>query len=133
VGERCFLGAQLSLSVASNGEIAIGDDCSINKCSIISAMQRVEIGSRTRIGENVSIRDNDHRLVGREPIIASGFRVIPIVIGDDVWIGRNSTIMPGCRIGNGAVIGAHSFVNREIPPYAIAVGSPATIHRYREQ
>ena len=54
-----------------------------------------------------------------------------IIIGNDVWIGRGATIMSGVRIGNGAVIGAESVVTKNVPPYAIVVGNPARIIKYR--
>lgn len=54
-----------------------------------------------------------------------------IVIGHDVWIGRGVTIMGGVKIGNGAVIGANAVVAKDIPPYAIAVGNPARVIKYR--
>ena len=52
-------------------------------------------------------------------------------VGNDVWIGTNCVIRQGVRIGNGAVIGANSFVNKDIPPYAIAFGTPVKIYKYR--
>lgn len=52
-------------------------------------------------------------------------------VGHDVWIGRDATIMPGVQIGNGAVIGAKAVVAKDIPPYAVAVGNPAQIIKYR--
>lgn len=54
-----------------------------------------------------------------------------IVIGNDVWIGRDAKILSGVEIGDGAVIGAGAIVSRDIPPYAIAVGNPIRILRYR--
>ena len=54
-----------------------------------------------------------------------------IVIGNDVWIGQNVTIMPGVKIGNGAIIGANSTVGSDIPDYAIAVGNPCKVFKYR--
>ena len=54
-----------------------------------------------------------------------------LVIGNDVWIGCNSVIARGITIGDGAVIGANSFVNKDVPPYAIVGGSPAKILKYR--
>jgi len=54
-----------------------------------------------------------------------------VIIGNDVWIGQGVTIMGGVKIGNGAVIGANAVVAKDIPPYAIAVGNPARIIRYR--
>lgn len=55
-----------------------------------------------------------------------------LTIGNDVWIGYNAIILSKCTsIGNGAIIGAGSIVTQDVPPYAIAVGNPAKIIRYR--
>lgn len=53
------------------------------------------------------------------------------VIGNDVWIGQNSTILPGVHIGDGAIIGANSVVGRNVEPYTIVVGNPARTIRKR--
>jgi len=53
------------------------------------------------------------------------------VIGDDVWIGYNATIMPGVHVGSGAVIATQSVVTKDVPPYSVVGGNPATIIRYR--
>ena len=55
----------------------------------------------------------------------------PIVIGNDVWLGRNSLILSGVTIGDGAVVAAGAVVTSDIPPYAIAGGVPAKVLRYR--
>jgi acetyltransferase-like isoleucine patch superfamily enzyme len=55
----------------------------------------------------------------------------PIKIGDDVWIGFNSTILSGVTIGQGAVVAAGSVVTRDVPPYAIVGGNPARLLKYR--
>lgn len=52
-------------------------------------------------------------------------------IGNDVWFGRNCTILPGIDIGNGAVIAAHSVVSQDIPHYAVVGGNPAKLIKYR--
>lgn len=54
-----------------------------------------------------------------------------VTIGNDCWIGRDAMIMTGVTIGDGAIIGARSLVNKDVPPYAIVAGSPARILRYR--
>lgn len=54
-----------------------------------------------------------------------------IIVDDDVWIGGHSVILSGVHIGQGAIIGAGSVVTRDVPPYAIAVGSPAKVVKYR--
>lgn len=53
------------------------------------------------------------------------------VVGHDVWIGWGATIMPGVRIGNGAIIATASVVTRDVPPFAIVGGNPARLIRYR--
>lgn len=57
---------------------------------------------------------------------------VPLVIGNDVWIGHNTIIVPKVRkIGDGAVIGAGAVVTKDIPPYAVVVGNPARVVRFR--
>ena len=53
------------------------------------------------------------------------------IIGNDVWIGQNATILPGVNIGDGAIIGLNSTVAKNIPPYSIAVGNPARVIKKR--
>ena len=53
------------------------------------------------------------------------------VVGNDVWLGQNVTVLPGVRIGDGAVIGACSVVARDIPPYTVAAGNPCRVLRPR--
>ncbi len=53
------------------------------------------------------------------------------VIGNDVWIGQNATVMPGVHIGDGAIIGANSVVASDIPPYTVAVGNPCRVVKKR--
>lgn len=55
----------------------------------------------------------------------------PVTIGNDVWIGHGAFIKPGVTIGDGAVVGAMSVVTKDVPPYAIVAGNPATLKRIR--
>ncbi len=55
----------------------------------------------------------------------------PTNIGNDCWIGRDAIIMSGVTIGNGAVIGARALVAKDVPPYAVVVGVPTRIIKYR--
>ena len=53
------------------------------------------------------------------------------VVGNDVWIGQNATILPGVRLGDGAIIGANSTVGSDVEPYTIVAGNPARVIRKR--
>lgn len=63
-----------------------------------------------------------------------GYKDLPVkdtVVGHDVWIGQNAAIMPGVKIGAGAIVGAAAVVTRDVPPYAVVGGNPASIIRMR--
>lgn len=55
----------------------------------------------------------------------------PLIIGNDVWIGRNAVIVKGVTIGDGAIIGSNAVVAKDVPPYAIVAGNPARVISYR--
>lgn len=92
----------------------------INSGANISISGSLTIGHDVAIAENVTIWDADgHEIQGRP----TGPQ--PIVIGNHVWIGLNSTILKGVTIGDGAVIAAGALVNRDIPAGMLAAGVPA--------
>lgn len=66
-----------------------------------------------------------------DPNRPSAYTKGDIVVGNDVWIGFNATILSGVKIGDGAVVGACSVVTRDVPPYSIVAGNPATVRKYR--
>ena len=115
-------------------EIEIGDNASIGIGTIIHSTNGVHIGNNTVIAGQCYIIDSNHGTKKGELIINQPSEAAPegLYIGNDVWIGAQCTILKGARIGDGAVIGAGSMVNKDVPPNAVAVGSPCRIIRYRE-
>jgi serine acetyltransferase len=131
LGSNLTMG-QVFISIAPNSRLSIGHNCSINDYSRIVSNYGCFIGNNVMIGELVSIRDFDHVIDQSEiPMRTQGFVGAPVVVEDDVWIGRGVAILKGVRIGRGAVIGANAVVNRDIPPYSIAVGVPARVVKTR--
>jgi galactoside O-acetyltransferase len=63
--------------------------------------------------------------------VEQGERRGPIVVGDDVWIGANATVLRGITIGRGAVVGANSVVTRDVAPFSIVGGVPARVIGHR--
>lgn len=134
VGKSCSFGKGIFLNCGPDSFIKIGDNVGLNDYIYLSAMYGITIGKDTRIGEFVSIRDNDHQFTQPNVTIRSqGFVGKPIEIGEDVWIGRGVFIGKGVSIGNGAVVGANSVVTKDIPAYSVAVGSPAKVIKYRDK
>ncbi len=134
IGDNCSFGIGIFLNCGANSYIKIGNNVGINDYAYISSLYNIEIGDNSRIGEFVSIRDNEHVFSEPDvPIHLQGFYGKPIKIGSDVWIGRGVFIGKGVEIGNGAVIGANSVVTKSIPPLAVAVGSPAKVIKFRKK
>jgi len=116
-----------------------------NGGGIVSHFTNTNIGKFCSIATNVEAITTTHHLhaVSTYPFFTqkrSFFEFKPkyqdllhqkIIIGNDVWIGANVTILGGVEIGNGAVIGAGAVVTKDIEPYAVAVGVPAKIIKYR--
>lgn len=87
----------------------------------------IYIGDDVLIGHNVVIATLNHLI---EPEQRGGMIPRPVRIGNKVWIGSNSTILPGVEIGDNAIIGAGSVVTKDIPANAIAVGNPARVKKH---
>ncbi len=106
----------------------IGRNCGITKTSI---------GRYCSIANNVSIGQGEHlldRISTNSIFYQEPYKVLtskPCEIADDVWIGVGAVILRGVSVGVGAVIGANSVVTKNVPPFAIVVGTPAKIVRYR--
>jgi lipopolysaccharide O-acetyltransferase len=115
--------------------IRIGAGVEVNDYVHIAAIQSVTIGDRVLIASRVFISDHQHGSYGADgrhssPLTPPGRRSLssaPVMIEDDVWIGEGAAILPGVRIGRGAVIGASAVVTRDVPPFSIAVGAPARV------
>lgn len=110
-------------------EIVIGNNFYMNAgCHLLGD---ITIGNDVQIGPKTVIWGRDHAVARKELIRKQGHIKKPVIIGNDVWIGSNVTILKGVNIADGAVIGAGSVVTKNIPEYAIAVGNPAKVIKYR--
>ena len=118
--------------------ISVGDDVNLGtRCFIKSPWAKVKIGNKVLFGPDVVIIGGDHNvaLTGRF-IKDMNDTTLPendadVTIEDDVWIGARAIILKGVVIGRGAVVGAGSVVTKSVPPYAIVVGTPAKVLKFR--
>lgn len=143
IGEGCrLLGPGVRISARSKVEIGRYTSMTGPNVDILSFINPVVVGSFCSIARNTSVQEFNHRHdslttyhihqnvfgEGRAKDLNSNGAVL---IGNDVWIGTQCAVLSGARIGNGAVIAANSVVIGEIPPFAIAAGSPAKVIKYR--
>jgi acetyltransferase-like isoleucine patch superfamily enzyme len=118
--------------IAPGRNLVIGDNVDLAYGVIITTSGGVMIGDRTLIGYRTQILSSNHIIPDRnEQVFKSGHDKRPVVIGNDVWIGANTIILPGKVIGDGAVIAAGSVVTKNIEPYSIVGGNPARLIRMR--
>ena len=106
--------------------IEIGKNFFANyNCTIID-VAKVKIGNNCQFAPNVSIYTAGHPLhpVSRNSLYEYG---ISVTIGDNVWIGGNTVILPGVHIGSNTVIGAGSVVTKDIPDWVVAAGNPCRV------
>ncbi|SCJ04579.1 Galactoside O-acetyltransferase [uncultured Clostridium sp.] len=108
--------------------IEVGNNFFANYNCVILDVAKVVIGKNVMFAPNVSIYTAGHPL--HPDSRNSGYEYgIPVIIGDNVWVGGDVVITPGVKIGNNVVIGAGSVVTKDIPDNVIAVGSPCRVIR----
>ena len=108
--------------------IEVGENFFANyNCTIID-VAKVKIGDNCQLAPNVSIYTAGHPVHpdSRNSLYEYG---IGVTIGDNVWIGGNTVILPGVHIGSNTVIGAGSVVTKDIPDWVIAAGNPCRVIR----
>ena len=110
-----------------------GENFQMNDYVHITAMQSVKIGNNVLLASKIYISDCSHGTYsGNEndshPDSIPHDRPLsskPVVIEDNVWLGEFVSVLPGVTIGKGSIVGANSVVSKNLPPYVIAVGTPA--------
>ncbi|NET00727.1 MAG: acyltransferase [Sphaerospermopsis sp. SIO1G1] len=135
---RIYLGNQVALERSvdigclENTYIHIGEDTFIAPNVCIAGPGDIRIGKHCMIASHSGIYANNHNFADlSRPIKDQGTTCKGIVIEDDCWLGHGVTVLDGVTIGTGSVIGAGAVVNKNIPPYSIAVGIPAKVVKSR--
>ena len=104
--------------------VKIGKKCFIQQCCTFFGRGGITIGDGVFIGPKCNLITINH---DPNPNNRSATYGRPIVIEDNVWIGINSTVLPGVKIGYGAIVGAQSVVTKDVPPMTVVAGNPARI------
>ncbi len=124
--ETTFLNPPFFCDYGSN--IFVGKNCFINYNCTILDNGKVRLGDNCMLAPNVSIYTAGHALYPDSRNLGYEYG-IDVTIGNNVWIGGNTVILPGISIGDNAVIGAGSVVTKDIPAWSFAAGNPCKVIR----
>jgi acetyltransferase-like isoleucine patch superfamily enzyme len=134
IGKNVGIGAGSWLNAIPDGDnaspaITMGDGTGLAGLCVISAVREVVLEENVLLARYVYISDHIHRYdLANVPILAQGVsKIRPVRVCVGAWLGQNVVVCPGVTIGRGAVIGANSVVNRDIPEFTVAGGAPARV------
>ncbi|QWU47766.1 DapH/DapD/GlmU-related protein [Bacillus sp. NP247] len=131
IGSYTIIACSGSLKKLGKGA-RIGKNSGIGDFSFFGAAGGIEIGSNVIMGQNVRFHSENHNFDRTDiPIKEQGVTNKGIIVGDDCWIGSGAVFLDGVEVGSGCVIGANTLVNKNIPPYSVAVGNPVRIVKSR--
>lgn len=120
VNEECSFGAGSNVEIYKNATLEV-DRLNSNAELTIICGELIKLGSPVNVARNATIRDTSGHLLA-----LPGYKKNkPVIVGNHVWICTESTVMPGVTIGDGAIVGACSFVTKKVPPFTIVQNNPA--------
>ena len=132
IGERAVLEADVYLKLASDrARLEIGNHTFVGRGAEFDVLEKISIGEHTLIAPRCFITDHGHGTAAglrmdEQPTVAE-----VVVIGSDVWLGAGTVVLPGVRIGDGAVVGANSVVTADVEAMSVVAGAPARFLRHR--
>lgn len=124
-----FHGEILLQARTKNAVIKIGNKCHFSNSISIVACKSIEIGDKFLCGDRVTIVDCDFHGIAPDRKLSES-NCSPVIIGNNVWLGSEVTVLKGVTIGDNAVVGAKSLVTKSIPANCIAAGIPAKVIRH---
>ncbi len=139
-GKFCEVGARTKVAESSFGDFSyvVNDSdiiyTTIGRFCSIAAHTRINPGNHPidRVAMNhFTYRSSAYGLGDDDPAFFDWRRKSHCTLGHDVWIGHGAVVLPGVSLGNGAVVGAGAIVTKDVPAFAIVVGNPARLLRYR--
>jgi phosphonate metabolism protein (transferase hexapeptide repeat family) len=139
-GRYCEVGARTKVAESSFGDYAyvVNDSdiiyTDVGKFCSIAAHTRINPGNHPleRVAlSHFTYRSSAYDLGADDGSFFDWRRGFRCVMGNDVWIGHGAIVLPGVKLGNGAAVGAGSVVTKDVPPFAIVVGNPGRVLRYR--
>ena len=123
IGENSIVNNGLTVVLPKN--VTIGSGVTVMNGALMMAAGGITIEDKVLIAANVKLITNNHDPYERDILTCR-----PILIKEGAWVGAGATILPGVTVGKYAIVGSDSVVTKDIPDYAVAVGTPAKVIKY---
>ena len=125
-GERVQLEHQVYIKITGDeAKVKLGNEVFIGYGTELDISDSLALGNQVLIAPGCFITDHHHKRGAHAQIAAQGCESAPVVIEDDVWLGANAVVLPGIRIGRGAIVGANAVVTHDVEAMTIVAGAPA--------
>lgn len=121
IGKKCLIYGSVKVYVPWN--LKMGDAVCFGPRAEIYNKDVISIGSGVVVSQDAWLCTASHDISDSR----MGLKLKPITIGSDVWIAAKASVLPGVRIGDGAVVGACAVVAKDVPSWSVAVGNPAKV------
>jgi acetyltransferase-like isoleucine patch superfamily enzyme len=132
VGDRVFIEDDVFFKLdADSAKLTLGNSVFIGKGAQLDVAGEMWIGNNVLIAPGVFVTDHHHGMALGRPMMEQSGVTLPVVIGNDVWIGARAVILPGVSLGEGSVVGAGSVVTKSVAPRHVVAGVPARVLRQR--
>ncbi len=120
---------EILLQARGKSSIAIGESTRLSNNVALVAVQSITIGARCLIGDSVCLMDCDFHEITPSTRNHSHGKTVPVVVGNNVWLGSRVMVLKGVEIGDNTAVAAGSIVTRSLPSNVVAAGSPARVVR----
>jgi acetyltransferase-like isoleucine patch superfamily enzyme len=132
LGRNVYVGHRTILKGYYKNEMHIGDETWIGQMCFFHSAGGIRIGAHVGIGPGTQILTSTHKELGRAVApLDSPAELAEVVIEDEVNLGVGTIVMPGVRVGRGAIVGAGAVVTHDVAPYSVVAGAPARFLRER--
>lgn len=140
IADHCYIGC--SIVAKFGGNVRIGENTYIGGNTILYCKESIQIGNNVIIANNSIIMDNNNHPTSPDMRMKMSMcenyitdelwswryaDSSPVIIEDNVWIGRDARIMKGVTIGRGSIVALGSVVTKNVPPYSVVAGNPAVV------
>lgn len=132
IGSSCRIDRGVRILSANNAIVTLGDNTRVGLYTVFNGGDSITVGEKSLISGFVYLQTSMHGFAQKSTSVQEqGYLHAAVVLEEDSWLGTHVVIMPGVRLGRGAVVGSNAVVNKNVEPYQVVAGIPAKVIKER--